>query len=263
MVSATSEEIFPTTESWSLGDFIDRLHRYESATRHVVQTEALLGFWGEPFHEQMLTVAPKRLAGQFATPSGLPAWLALRWYPISLLSYSGGIAAVSARRYSNVRQLLLLPIEDPESRFRRPLVATVTKRISDVESAFKMMPGHDRFFTPRSEYVYKLLQPELDTALSLGSEYEACFDEFEILYALEYAHQNSIQDGGFWGPPGRFGWKYERGEYGSPYHLLVSEAKARGNNWEPVRAGLFGGSIDRFLEVANKYSEYLARLHWR
>jgi hypothetical protein len=177
-VSATSEEIFPVTGNWSVEAFIDRLHRYEATSHQLVQTAALLAFWGEPFHEQMLTVAPRRLAGQFTAQSGLSAWLALRWYPISLLSYSAGIAAVFARRYTNLRQVLLLSIEDPESRSRWPLVTTLTRRISDVEHAFKMMPGYDRFFTPRSEYVYKLMHPILDAALSLGSEYEVCFDEF-------------------------------------------------------------------------------------
>jgi hypothetical protein len=134
----------------------------------------------------------------------------------------------------------------------------------ELQSAFKMLPEHDRLHTPRSEYLYKLLQPTLDNVLSLGSDYESSFDEFEILYALEYAHQDSIHDGGgLWGPPGRFAWKYSRGEYGSPYHVVMSEAKTCGSDWRPVKAGLFGGSIDRFLEIAVQYGESLARTHWQ
>jgi hypothetical protein len=262
-LSATSEEFFSNTGSWSLDEFIDRLHRYEGASLDLLHTQALIAFWGEPFQQQLITLAPKRLAGQFVPQSGLSAWLALRWYPISLLLYSGGIAAVSARRYTNLKEMLLLSIEDPAKRIRQPLVTAATSPMLDLQDAFKMMPEHDRAFTPRSEYLHTFLRPVLDTALSLDSEYEACFDEFEILYALEHAHQRSLHDGGFWGPPGRFGWKYERGQNGSPYHSLISEAKEAGSSWGPVKGGLFGGSIDRYLDLSAKYAEHLGQLHWR
>jgi hypothetical protein len=262
VLSATSDEFFSNTGSWSLPEFIDRLHRYERASLDLLNTQALVAFWGEPFQQQALSLAPRRLAARFVSQSGLSAWLALRWYPISLLLYVGGIAAVAARRYTNLKEILLLSIDDPEKRARQPLVSAATRPMVELQDAFKMMPGHDRFFTPRSEYVYAFMQPILDAALSLGSEYEACFDEFEILYALEHAHQSSLHDGTSWGPLGRFGWKYQRSQYGSPYHSLISEAKEAGNTWAPLKAGLFGGSIDRYLEVSATYGEYLGRLHW-
>jgi len=145
---------------------------------------------------------------------------------------------------------------------RLPLIRAVTRPMTDLIDGFKALPGHERQYTPSSEYLHKLLQPTLDDLLFLGPEYETNFDRFEILYALEHAFQYSANGGNVWGPVGRFGWKYQRGEYGSPYHLIVAEAKQRGTDWGPVKVGLFGGSIDRFFEIASAYGESLAKLFW-
>jgi hypothetical protein len=145
---------------------------------------------------------------------------------------------------------------------RRCYVQAVERGISDVTDAFKLLPGHERHYAARSEYLFKLLQPPLDDVLFLGSDYEAAFDRFEILLALEYAHQDNRATGDVWGPVGRFGWKYRRGSSGNPYAELVSEAAAMGSAWPPLVAGLFGGSSERFQELAKNYAALLARLSW-
>jgi hypothetical protein len=59
--------------------------------------------------------------------------------------------------------------------------------------------------------------------------YEASFDRFEALYALEHAY----------------------------------EQKQEGKNvWGPAKAGLFGGSVEKFKEVALEYSSLLSGLAW-
>jgi hypothetical protein len=89
------------------------------------------------------------------------------------------------------------------------------------------------------------------------------FDRFEVLLALEHAEQYARERGGrAWGPIGRFGWKYQQIDNSSPLHMIISEAKAEGNSWPPLRAGLFRGSIERFNEIASQYSSLLAKLGW-
>ena len=82
---------------------------------------------------------------------------------------------------------------------------------------------------PRSEYLLKLLQPLLDDALFLGTDYESSFDRFEVLYALEHAHHySSEQFGRIWGPVGRFAWKEYSSHQEGPFTMQYKKRKAKG-----------------------------------
>jgi len=266
-LSATADDYFPVQGNWSTEEFVDRLKKYESATNDLLQIQSLLGYWGEPYHRSLLLLAPQRFAGRIRVAGGYICvpWLALRYYPLLLLLYCGGVAAVAAKRYDNLRDLFLIPIPDPDqSRGHRVfLLRSIAEQTKTLTDAFKSLPGHERQYTPRSEYLLKLLQPPLDDALFLGTDYDACFDRFEVLYALEHAHQYSSEESGrIWGPPGRFAWKEYSSTSGRPFNDAVQEAQKEGSAWPPVRAGLFGGSIDRFKEVASEYAQKLSQLGW-
>ncbi len=128
-------------------------------------------------------------------------------------------------------------------------------------SLFNRLPGHERNYTPLSEYLFKTLQPMVDDLLFLGGDYEASFDEFEILFALTSAdmrYQRGVQ---VWGPVGRFGWKRVRRS--AAYTRLLSVAESEGENWGPLRAGLFGGDYSRFQSVSDAYTrEVVSLLRW-
>ena len=101
----------------------------------------------------------------------------------------------------------------------------------------------------------------LDDLLFLGTDYEAHFDRFEVMLALEYAEQLDTKESGHvWGPPGRFAYKHRTGS--GPFNRVITEAKTLGDAWPPIRAGLFGGSIERFKDVASEYSKLVSRLGW-
>jgi hypothetical protein len=102
----------------------------------------------------------------------------------------------------------------------------------------------------------------IDDLLFLGTDYESAFDHFEVLLALEYAHINLKKHNHLWGPPGRFTWKYRnQGEY-SPMHQIISQAEIQGNSWLPIKTGFFDGSIERFKEIAAKYTELVSNTGW-
>ncbi len=105
------------------------------------------------------------------------------------------------------------------------------------------------------------LQPKLDDILFIGKNYESAFDEFEVLLALIVADA-SVQDSShLWGPPGRFGWKHQRGN-DSPLKRIVETARAEEANWAPFKSGLFGGDLARFLPVAEEYIKGVESLPW-
>jgi hypothetical protein len=263
VLDSTAVDSFPLQQPWSQDAFRDRVGQYGGLLGDLVRVQALLGFWGTSAHARALTLAPKRLSGRLGAEAGNTGWLALRWYPALLVLYAGGIAAVAAERYDNLRELMLcgVPGAGGTGTLERPFVRVVTGGFDDVAKAFNLLPDHDRQHVPKSEYLYKLLRPLLDDLLFLDSDYEAAFDRFESLYALEHAHQYEAEGRRCWGPIGRFGWKMLRG-HDSPLAALASEAERQGATWPPVAAGLFAGSIERFKDVAKAMGELTSRLGW-
>jgi uncharacterized caspase-like protein len=265
VLSSTGDDNFPIQGTWSKEAFLDRIAKYEGATKDICSMESLLGYWGTSSHLDILTLPPTRMAARLRAESGLVAWNQLRWYPILLLLYAGGIAAIAAGKYQNLRALFQSPISDPERSGKEVTLMTVTfSNISDLHDQFKLLPGHEKNYTPRSEYLLKVLQPTLDDLLFLGPDYERHFDRFEVLVALEFADQYLAEPSGrAWGPVGRFGWKYRRGYGGNPFLNVLQEAEKDGSEWPPVRAGLFGGSIERFKKTVAEYSEnVVTKLNW-
>lgn len=132
---------------------------------------------------------------------------------------------------------------------------------SELNDTFKNMPGHERNYVPRSEYLFKMLQPQMDDLFFLGKSYEAIFDKYEILQALVHADLYETEGYGIWGPYGRFAWKHRSIDH-SPLKLLLAEAEALNEEWPPLKAGLFRGSYDRFKQIADEYLSKIAQLNW-
>jgi hypothetical protein len=166
---------------------------------------------------------------------------------------------LSAQRYQALRSVLQTAVQlDGYVAKRGALVKVAADKLVELQDAFKKLPGYERNFVPRSEYLLKILQPDLEDLLFLGKRYEALFDEFESLLALVYI---DITDGD-WGPLGRFGWKQRRGLGEGPVDQLAAQAAAEGQNWGPLRAGLFQGSANRFQADLAKLKELFKHLHW-
>ena len=73
----------------------------------------------------------------------------------------------------------------------------VIQELTKIVDVFKLLPGHDRHFVPRSEHLRTRQQPLLEDLLFLGRMYDRHFDRFEIFLALTYADATE----GDWGPP--------------------------------------------------------------
>lgn len=213
----------------------------------------------------MLAKILTRMADANAVAGGNSVWLGLRWYPLLLLMYSGGIAALAADNFQALAVLLTTSIGSKATGHESAeVIVNAVDGILEVDRAgmFKHLPGYERNFVPRSEYLFKALQPELDDLLFLGSSYERLFDRFEVFLAVVYADIVYQGTQYLWGPPGRFGWKGLRGS-SDPYADLIREAAERGAAWGPLRVGLFGASPERFEKITSEYREKLLKsLPW-
>lgn len=261
LLAATGQDGFTPGAPFSDHELLTRLARYEACTRDLAIIEACIAYWATPSHRQILRKALARSVDRLEALSGLSLWLNLRWYPLVLQVYSAGIAAVEARRYDTLADLFLAEIRSAEE--VRPCFRVVADAVLEFARAdvFKRVPGHERHYTPMSEYLFKRLQPQLDDALFVGMSYESAFDEFECLLALASAHARQREEESAWGPIGRFGWKHGRHRK-APLESVVEQAKTEGVRWAPLQAGLFDGDLDGFLHAAGEYKKMIDKLHW-
>lgn len=257
VMSLTSEDHFEVSGSWSTEEFVERVVKYDEITSDLASIESLIGYWASGVHADIVSMAPKRIADRCTRSSGITGWLALRWYPVWILTYCGGIGAIAAKEYSNLMKLLLAEAPGGEDyRKRSSLSVALVSGLNNCSDSFKSLPGHERNYVPVSEYLFKQLQPKFDDLLFLGTDYEACFDRFEVFLSLACEDQEDD----FCRFGGRFAWKFARGQEGSPFHRIMKEAETHKDSWPPLRSGMFGGSYERFKIAADRIAEVVPKL---
>ena len=270
VLNSTSDDSFIVPDTpFSVDELKKRLNHYETAVIDLLSIVTCIAYWGEERHHPILKKSITRITDRIDRQGGLVIWISLRWYPVILLQYCAGIAALSSEKYDNL--FILFSAKVGESSLRSAsseLILAIGDAIADLSrtDAFKQLPGHERNYVARSEYMFKLLQPLLDDILFLGRDYEALFDRFEVFLALVHAdfdYNPESQFSRLWGPIGRFGWKYySRSGKENVFKTIVEEAQNAGNNWPPLKAGFFQSSIDRFNIISGEFEKTLKELKW-
>jgi len=261
LIVETSRERFPAQGvDFGLEKLIERIQSYEDVTKDLRRLLAYIAYWGTDDHRSILGKSLARVTDHIEPEGGLNIWIVLRWYPIILLSYTSGIAAIANGNYENLQTIFSTKVTG--RRVDQRLAVAVSNAISDIEreNIFKRLPGHERYYVARSEYIFKLLQPELDDDLFLGKDYEALFDRFEVLLALVSATHRKASGPRVWGPVGRFGWKHSEDQ--NPLKDVLKEAEQLKEKWEPFKAGLFGIDFEFFWQAATEYSAEIGQLGW-
>lgn len=225
ILSDTLDEHFPVqTADVTADDFIARLNAYETIIKDIQSIVVLLAHWGADEHMPVLRKIIARIVDNKQASGGKVAWLALRYYPSLLLLYSGGISAMSSGKYDNLFTILTTTTGPKYSGGKNEeIIKIVVREALELERTgiFKTLPGYERYYVPKSEYLFKALQPVIDALLFLGNSYEAMFDRFEAFLALVYADLSSREPGNIWGPPGRFAYKHrDRERESGPYYQL-------------------------------------------
>lgn len=264
-LSTTSEDNFQVQGDYSNDELIERISKYENLSNDLVIISACIAYWANPTQRVILQKIIARATDRIESKGGTVVWLYLRWYPLILELYCTGIAAIEGKKYDVLASIFYTTVSRSESRQQdESFVESVSDGINELTNAgvFKNLPGHETNFTPMSEYLYKILQPKLDDILFIGKGYEKTFDEFELLFALVVMDLNEQGDKYGWGPIGRFGWKGKHHNPNSPLKNLIAEAQTKGDNWGPIKAGLFGGKLERFTQQSSKLLKQLAGMGW-
>ncbi|MCF2719285.1 caspase family protein [Paenibacillus sp. UKAQ_18] len=259
MLSFLSEN-FPTQSNFSQDELLERLKKYEDVSGNLQSVIASIAYWGEGKKEVIVKKIITRLAEFNEIGSGKVAWLNLRWYPLILMVYTAGISAIATENYEMLATVLTTKVKN-ERRSKTQEIIKAFPPNRELENLFKAIPDYDRKYVPKSEYLFKEIQPVIDDLFFMGKSYEETFDKFEVFYALVYADIDYEGGDRVWGPPGRFAWKYSAYD-DSAINELIIEADRLKDEWLPLKAGLFNGSYERFKSISDAYVSLIGNLHW-
>jgi hypothetical protein len=222
-----------------------RIQRYQALTETLVRVLATGCYWGDTQHITMWARCLSRIANPSTTNFGDGGWFYLRQYPALLLLYAGGIAAVAGQKYQVLSALL-----SPKLTARLPTDAVPLVTVVNPGMVFEDQTARALFPQPApvSQHLYQVLRQALIDFLPEESLYTWCFDRFECILTLVH------KDVGNWPLvlPGWYAWRNKKAWYD-----LLHEAADRGDAWELIRAGLFGGSLERFQEIEEASRKFL------
>ncbi|OFQ38195.1 caspase family protein [Achromobacter xylosoxidans] len=263
-LALTSEDSFSIPRFFSPEKLLEHTAQYEAANRDLSLLLACVAHWGQPAHAPLLRKCISRSSDRLRTTNPQSLWEELRWYPLILEMYSAGIAAVDSQNFDNLSIIFQTPVFGSSftSGASSAFIEVAANKIVTLAgpNAFSKMPGYEEHHTPLSDYLFKSLQPGLDDALFFGKNYESSFDEFEVLFFLSNIDARIENKKGATGPYGRFAWKQNRMNT-PPLDRIIQTAKKQGQSWTPLKAGLFGGRIERFERVALAYREWILKLN--
>lgn len=252
------DESFSSNIVYKNEHFLDRLNKYEKVIRKLTLLTSCITYWGQKEHSSIIKKIITRLGESIEySNGGYEIWHKMKWYPIVYLIYGSGISAIANENYELLAKLFNTKINERHTDRSIPVFELAISNITEIYDNFKAIPGHERQYVPRSEYLYKSLQPFIDDLFYVGKSYEDLFDEFEVMLGLAFADEFSKAYGEYWGPIGRFGWKYRYTN--NMYRQVLEESSHLKEKWEPIVFGLFNGSYERFLDVATNFEEVIKK----
>lgn len=245
----------PLTVSLSSQEIAARLMAYENRLDAAIEVISQGCRWGTKDQAERWSELLRDVGSDTeSTSGGYVSLIELRKYPALVLYYSGALAAVSARRWDNLRSLTETVL-DYWSEKHVP-VPQATYPYGPFHETFQALPGMERHRTPVSDHLYNYFHKRLDHLVVRKDDFEDLFDRAEFLLALVGADTKSQGGHGF-AFVGRFVWRGGHWSGGRTTQLV--EAVQKHTAPELLGAGLFGGdpgrlknAIDEVVQVASR-----------
>lgn len=266
LLEAVSPKHFPVVH-------LDREEVQSRAARYEAATEVLLGllvtgcFWSESNHD-LWTKALRQVANPprdyTRDGTGSIAWAGFRWYPVLLLMYGAGVAAVAAERWDSLASLLKTEIAVIESRQRQSAAVAISSESVFESGNGKYLPDVEGDEFAVQKHLLRVLRQPLAEVIPHDEDYERHFVTFDYMLSLIHADlraKENVSDY-FTGPRGLFMSERQRRGRNVVMKSMKRQAKEQGDNWLPLRAGLFDGSYERFEKVVAGVEENLGINNW-
>jgi|GEM_PF-2728296 hypothetical protein len=216
--------------------------------------------------------------------SGSTALVHLRTLPALCLLQTAGVTSYAQGRWDLLSSLAVetrVPVYDetpslvdaiyPYALFRDAeqvpnVLARSTIEAADPRGVLTALAERrtSHYYTPVEEWLHHVLRPLFADQFVSDSEYETNYNATELFFGL-LSQDAAIQQkgGGGWRANshwfGRSTWanRYSRQ---SPVEEVASELMTEGQDWPPLRAGLFGGDPDRASTAVSQYAEVFGRV---
>jgi hypothetical protein len=107
-----------------------------------------------------------------------------------------------------------------------------------------------------------ILRDPLRDILPQDANYQDHFNRFEYLAALVHADLGEEKYGEIWAPVGLFGYRSRLSHRDTSIMNRIQSdfENSTQTTWPPLRAGLFGGSAERFKSIKQEFDELITRV---
>lgn len=207
-------------------------------------------YWGDDWASRIWQRAIERLANHNPEQSGLTVWLALRSLSATLPMYAGGVAAIASDHWSSVAALLQASVRDIRAEQSAATALVPAKALSQ-EAAWRL-PKYNRRYTPANDLIFDTLRPWFSEVVPDDHEFERSFEDFEFMQGMV---ATDIRNGR--GVIGRFAWRRTHYPADDVLVRFRGSIDAKGSDWPPLKAGLFGGDLSRANDVMAQYATFV------
>ena len=262
-IASLTVDIFPTDNQVPNEEMAARTERLHNISEAPVMLAANGCYWGEPKHDAIWLGLIRRLAELEVPASIATRWRGLFHYPALVCLYAAGIAALVAQRCDLLKSLLLMPVYSSRDRTRHEMVTSVYLHNVLPEYVGHMIFSHPdapktHYRTPSSRFLYRALRAPFNDIIPSDEDYTDAFDRYEYIVSLVHADVYSQRGRGVAFPGGCFFWRVDRSGRNLS-QVITDEISKVGDQWPPLQAGFFDGSLDRLSVVKQQVDGTAAR----
>lgn len=258
-----SAKNFPTQGiQFSTEELVGRTQKYLAATE-VLQAMMITGsYWGNESIERLFVKSLERLCDCLQERNGLNVWINLRLYPALIVLYSAGLAALASENYELLGALLTKPQNKYHFRGSEPLLFSLFPSAVIDQNTGRQFPNMERRHTPASDHLVEVLRKPLIEYWPNENEYEDAFDMLEFLISLVTVDIHFQRSSDPWFPVGRYGWRSGWRSDSNIYSRTKILLEKDGESWQPLKAGMFGNSLERVNKALSVVTDRTNRMGW-
>jgi len=235
-----------TTGTWIDRSPAEQARFWEGQSTVLRRVAAQIGHWGTREQIKLLERAISRLAASPARRHGVTHLSAFNIYPAVLVLLAALMGAVAADNYPAVKALLTLVFRKDDR--ATEVIQALHPRALDYDRMTAVW-GSDRSWHPPDDWIERaVLLPDFTWWSAERESVEVLFDDTMLIWALQYAWDTSEGQptGKSWFPKSNFGWRRRHWAEDRVWDVRFGAAAEQGDEWPPLKAGLFGGTPASF-----------------
>ncbi|MBB3937333.1 SIR2 family protein [Aureimonas phyllosphaerae] len=218
-----------------------RFHGYDASMEALAAMLFNAARWADPPHHDIV----RRTIASLVPPDragGYDRWIEMQRYPAILAFYAACAGAMSSGKFALLKQLCDMKVRaNGRSAVALPDLSAAYFNDNTARQLYDQA-----LYTPLSRHLSRTLRPLVASADTVP---ERAFDRLEVMLALLNLERTEDPAKKAYLLLGMFSWRHED----PAYTEIFDEAGAAGDDWPPLRDGLFRGSAQRFERVRDGF----------